>query len=139
MWRLMLIAVMPAEALADSLVATRTIRAQSVIAPEDVSLSETEMPGALTRVEQAVGMEARVSIYSGRPILAADVVPPSVIERNQRVVIGFLRGGLEIRAEGRALARGGVGDVIRVMNLGSRATVSGRIGPDGVVHVGPES
>ena len=44
--------------------------------------------------------------------------------------------GLRILTEGRALARGGVGDVIRVMNLSSRTTVSGRIAADGSVHVG---
>jgi flagella basal body P-ring formation protein FlgA len=59
-----------------------------------------------------------------------------VVERNQIVPISFLSGGLAIKAEGRALARGGVGDVIRVMNLQSRTTVSGQIAPDGQVLVG---
>lgn len=53
--------------------------------------------------------------------------------------LSYRLGALEIRAEGRALSRGGVGDEIRVMNLSSRTTVSGRIAEDGAVHVGPGS
>ena len=38
-------------------------------------------------------------------------------------------------AEGRALDRAGPGDVIRVMNLSSRTTVSARVGLDGAAYV----
>ena len=92
--------------------------------------------GALTHPADALGLEARVTIYAGRPVRAGDLGLPAVVERNQIVPISFLSGGLAIKAEGRALARGGVGDVIRVMNLASRTTVSGRIAPDGQVVVG---
>jgi flagellar basal body P-ring formation protein FlgA len=51
----------------------------------------------------------------------------------------YLSGGLAISTGGRALARGSEGDVIRIMNLASRTTVSGRIGPDGAVYVGWEN
>jgi flagella basal body P-ring formation protein FlgA len=68
-------------------------------------------------------------------VRAADLGPPALVDRNQIVALDFRAGGLSIRAEGRALARGGAGDVIRVMNLASRTTVSGRIRPDGVVDV----
>jgi hypothetical protein len=73
-----------------------------------------------------------------RPVRAADLGPPAVVERNQIVGLAYRSGGLAILTEGRALARGGVGDVIRVMNLASRATVTGTIGPDGLVAVGPQ-
>jgi len=46
---------------------------------------------------------------------------------------------LLILTEGRALTRGGVGEMIEVMNLTSRTKVSGQIGTDGVVYVGPPS
>ena len=128
--------VLPGAALAESLVAARTIRAETVIGPDDLTLADTPYPGALTRPADALGLEARVTIYAGRPVRAGDLGPPAVVERNQIVPISFLSGGLAIKAEGRALARGGVGDVIRVMNLQSRTTVSGQIAPDGLVLVG---
>jgi flagellar basal body P-ring formation protein FlgA len=135
MWRFIFL-FLPEIASADSLVATRTIRAQSVVQADDITLVDAAIPGAITGVEGALGLEARVTIYAGRPIKATDLGPPTLIDRNQIVSLEFQSGGLAILAEGRALARGGVGDVIRVMNLASRNTVSGRVAPDGTVHVG---
>lgn len=126
-------------ALADSLVATRTIRAQSLIGPDDLTLVAADLPGALSDPSAAIGLEARVAIYAGRPVRAGDIGPPTLVDRNQVVPLIYLSGGLAISTEGRALARGSEGDVIRIMNLGSRTTVSGRIGPDGAVYVGWEN
>ncbi len=137
MWRVLILLALPSVALADSVVAARTIRAQAVIGPDDVTLAAAAFPGALTDPAEAFGLEARVTLYAGRPVRAGDLGLPAIIARNQIVSISFRTGGLAIQAEGRALARGGVGDVIRVMNLGSRTTVSGRIAPDGQVVVGP--
>ena len=58
-----------------------------------------------------------------------------MIGRNDLVRLVFSQGGLRIMAEGRSLGRGAVGEVIRVMNIASRTTVSGRIQPDGSVEV----
>jgi flagella basal body P-ring formation protein FlgA len=72
MWRhlfMLLVIFMPRAASADSLVATRTIRAQSVIEADDVTLVAAEIPNALALAADAVGLEARVAIYAGRPIL----------------------------------------------------------------------
>jgi flagella basal body P-ring formation protein FlgA len=126
-------------ALADSLVATRTIRAQSLIGPDDLALVAADLPGALSDPAAAIGLEARVAIYAGKPVRAGDIGPPTLVERNQVVPLIYLSGGLAISTEGRSLARGSEGDVIRIMNLGSRTTVSGRIGPDGAVYVGWEN
>ena len=136
MWRI-LVLILPTAAIADSVVATRTIKAQSVVQMDDVTLAERAIPNALDNVASAVGQEARISIYAGRPILAADLGPPAVVDRNQIVSLVYQSGALAILTEGRALARGGVGDMIRVMNLASRSTVSGRIAADGTVLVGP--
>lgn len=136
MWRIIALAVLPGMALADSLVATRTIRAQSILGPDDVTLVAAAIPGALALPEEAVGLEARVSIYAGRPIRPSDLGPAAVVDRNQVVPLVFTTGGLSILTEGRAMERGGIGDVIRIMNLASRSTVAGRIAEDGRVHVG---
>lgn len=132
----LLLAVQPT--FAESVVATRTIRAQAVIAPDDLTVVAADLPGALNSPDQALGLEARVAIYAGKPVRPSDLGPAALIERNQLVSLIFLSGGLAISTEGRALARGSEGEVIRIMNLGSRTTVSGRIGPDGAVYVGWE-
>ncbi|HMO73049.1 MAG TPA: flagellar basal body P-ring formation chaperone FlgA [Paracoccaceae bacterium] len=120
-------------AAADTLVAARTIRALTVIAPED--LARGDGPG-LTDLADVVGQEARVTLYAGRPIRPGDIGPPAVVERNGRLDLLFAAGGLSIRAEGRALDRGGAGDVIRVMNTASRSIVTVRLSADGRAHVG---
>lgn len=136
MWRVLLIVALGAPVSAESLVATRTIRAKTLVTTDDLTLVNAAIPGALSDPDQAVGLEARVAIYAGKPVRPEDLGPPTLVERNQLVTLVFLSGGLAISTEGRALARGGAGDSIRVMNLGSRTTVTGRVGPDGTVYVG---
>lgn len=134
MWRVLLL--IPGIASAESLIAVRTIPAQSVIAAEDVSLVDAVMDGVVLTPAAAIGQEARVTIYAGRAVLLADLGPAAVVDRNQLVPLRFQAGTLAIMTEGRALERGAEGDVIRIMNLSSRLTVTGRVMPDGSVNVG---
>ena len=132
----LLAAVLAAPAFAEAVIATRTIRAQTVLTPADLTRVEADIPGALTDPGSAIGLETRVTLYAGRPVREGDVGPPAVIDRNQIVTLTYLAGGLGIVTEGRALARAGVGDPVRVMNLSSRSTITGRVAPDGTVLVG---
>jgi flagellar basal body P-ring formation protein FlgA len=133
---LLALLLMAGPVAAESLVATRTIRAQTVIGPEDLALVDAALPGAMDDPTLAVGLEARVAIYAGRPVRLQDLGAPALIERNQVVRLVYLSGGLAISAEGRALDRGAEGEMVRAMNLGSRTTVQGRVGPDGTIYVG---
>lgn len=120
------------------LVATRTLRAATPINAGDVALVTGRVPpGAATDPEQAVGKEARVTLYAGRPIPLASLAPAAMVERNQIVLLVFRHGGLDIRAEGRALGRAGEGERVRVMNLASRNTVTGEVLAAGIVAVAP--
>jgi len=122
---------------ADILIAAGNLRAQSVISPSDIAVVDGDMPGALTRPEDAIGLETRVTIYAGRPIRTADVGPAAIIARNQIVSLSYRRGPLSITAEGRALDRAAPGDYVRVMNLASRTTITARVEPDGTLIVNP--
>ena len=121
---------------AETLVAARTIRAQAILAPSDIALADANTPGALTDPADAVGLEARVVLYAGRPIRPSDLGPPATVTRNQTVTLLYRSGGLTIATEGRALGRGGPGDAIRVMNTASRSTVTGTVTETGAVLVG---
>ncbi|WP_205518651.1 flagellar basal body P-ring formation chaperone FlgA [Pseudotabrizicola algicola] len=135
--RWLLLCLVPFPALADAVVANRVIRAGQVIATEDLSVVEAVIPQSVTDIAAIIGKEARVALYPGRPIRAEQVGPPAIVQRNQVVSLSFVSGTLAIFTEGRALDRGGIGDVIPVVNLGSRNTVQGRIMPDGSVSVSP--
>jgi flagella basal body P-ring formation protein FlgA len=133
---LALLAAFPAPAEEDAtLVATRSLRARTVVSPDDVALSPGATPGALTHPEDAIGMETRVAVYAGRPVMPGDLGPPALVDRNQIVTMRFVKGGLLITAEGRSLGRGGVGERVRVMNLDSRTTVTGVVIDHGLLEV----
>jgi flagella basal body P-ring formation protein FlgA len=123
-------------AMAESLVATRIIRAQTVLSESDYTLVAAEIPGALSSGAAALGLEARVTLYPGRAIRAGDIGPPALIERNQIVPLIYRVGGLGIVTEGRALDRAAAGEMVRVMNLGSRSVVTGMVGDNGTILFG---
>ncbi len=135
-WLLMVLIFIPPMALADSLVATRLIRATDVITASDVVAHGARVPGAATAPDQVIGLEARVAIYPGRPVRLSDLGPAAVIERNEVVRMVYRQGPLMILSEGRALARAGLGDALTVMNLASRQSVQGVVTSAGLVAVG---
>ncbi|WP_420004684.1 flagellar basal body P-ring formation chaperone FlgA [Arenibacterium sp. LLYu02] len=122
-------------AVADIIVPVRTIRAKEIIAAEDLVYKNMEAPGALDQPADIIGQEARIALYAGRPIHLGDIGAPAIIDRNDLVKIVFRQGGLEIATEGRSLGRGAEGDYIRVMNLASRTTITGRVRADGSIEV----
>lgn len=122
-------------AMADTVVPTRTLRAQTIIAAGDLTVRPASVPGTVSDPSTLIGQEARIALYAGRPVRPADVGPPAIIERNQIVRMTYTGGGLRITAEARSLARGGVGDRIRVMNLSSRTTLTGTVQADGTLLV----
>ncbi len=121
---------------AETLVAASTIRAKTQIGPEHLALVSDVVPGALSDPSDALGQEARVAIYAGRPIRPGDLGPPAVIDRNQIVELIFHHGGLAIQTEGRALDRAAAGERVRALNLSSRNTISGVVDAAGRIHVG---
>ena len=98
-----------------------------------------EGAGLAAHPSEVIGKETRVAVYAGRPVRLADIGPPAVIERNQIVTLVYRRSGLLIATEARALGRGGVGDMLKVMNLASRSTVTGQVDEAGRVIVGPSA
>lgn len=134
--RLALLFLLPASmASAEAVVATRTIRAQEIIGSDAVRLDPADVRGAHVALEQVIGMEARVALYPGRPVMQGAVGTPALVERNQIVELSFVRNGLHIVTEGRALDRAGAGERVRVMNLSSRTTLFGTVTGAGSVRV----
>ncbi|WBU56938.1 flagellar basal body P-ring formation chaperone FlgA [Paracoccus sediminicola] len=130
----LILAASPSLAFA-GIVASRDLPAGTVIGPGDVTLSETVTAG-IADPAQAIGRQARIAIYEGRPVVAGALRDPVLVGRNELVRVHFAAGPLWIETEGRALSEGAEGDVIRVMNLGSRSTISARIQPDGTLLAG---
>ncbi|WP_380055161.1 flagellar basal body P-ring formation chaperone FlgA [Falsihalocynthiibacter sp. SS001] len=124
-----------AEAHADTMLAARTIPSRTVITSDDFTVSTDTIPGTFQTPTDVIGLEARTTIYAGRPIRRAEVGSPAMVERNQIVTLTYIDGGLNISVEARSLGRGGANDVLRFMNLASRTTVSGVVQADGSILV----
>ena len=105
---------------------------------DDLALSEGDVPGGVASIEEAVGQEAKIALYPGRPILASQLRAPALVERNAVVKMSYASGPLKIVTEGRALDRAAVGETVRVMNLASKQTVMGTVTGDGSVEVGSQ-
>lgn len=114
------------------ILALRTLPAGSIIDAGDIDPGEGTL---LAEVEAILGQQTRTIIYAGRAISPAQLAPPRLVERNQIVTLAYDAGSLSIRTEGRALAAGAAGEVIRVMNVASRSTVLATIRADGVLTV----
>jgi len=123
-------------AQAETVVAIKTISANSMIKMDDITIIDQSIVGGESDPALFVGMEARVALYAGRAISISDVGLPAIVERNQRLPLVFRGGGITIRTDGRSLTRAGPGDSVRVMNLASRTTVFAILGDDGVAYVG---
>ncbi|THH35311.1 flagellar basal body P-ring formation protein FlgA [Aliishimia ponticola] len=120
---------------AEAIVAIKTIRPNTVLTEADLAVNPNLRNVGLSDFAQVVGMETKVVLYPGRAIRPADIRPPALVNRNQIVPLVFNQAGLSISTAGRALDRGAVGEMIRVMNLSSRSTLFGTVLPDGSIDV----
>ena len=120
----------------DGVPVSDTADVQSVLGPEDLALAEAAVPGGVAAIEDAIGLEAKVALYPGRPILASQLRAPALVERNALVRMSYAKGALRIVTDGRTLDRAAAGEPVRVMNLASKQTVTGVVAADGTIEVG---
>ncbi len=106
---------------------TRTVPAGVVIEKADIGWIEIEagrLPrDALADLDAIVGKSARRPLPAGRLLRQRDVSTPILVRKGTLVTMVVIAPGLELRATGRVLENGGRGDMIRVMNVGSKRTV----------------
>ncbi|SPF81217.1 flagellar basal body P-ring formation chaperone FlgA [Pseudoprimorskyibacter insulae] len=124
-----------APAMADTVVAARTLRPSDIIMAADIGVVRQTVAGTYQHPDEVLGQEARVVIYAGRPLRRGDIGAPAMVERNQLVELRYRTGGLEITTEARALGRGGLGERVRVMNQASRTTLTALVAAPGLLIV----
>lgn len=116
-------------AMAGELVAARTLRVGTVLTAADVRVTQDTV-GAVVP-EGVIGKEIRRAVYAGRTISLSDLGPPTLIRRNDVVTMIYRSGSLGLRTQGRSLGRGGLGEMVEILNLDTRLKVRGTV-------VGPE-
>ena len=83
----------------------------------------------------AVGMQARRQLRAGQALRVADLAKPDLVQRDQNVTLIYETAGLYLTVRGKALDSGTEGDVVNVMNLQSKRTVSGTVTGRGQVSI----
>ena len=89
--------------------------------------------------DRAVGMQARRQLRAGQAIRAADLVKPDLVQRDQNVILIYEAPGIYLTMRGKALDNGTEGDVVNVMNVQSKRTLSGTVIGRGQVSISPVS
>ena len=77
--------------------------------------------------DRAVGMQARRQLRAGQALKVADLAKPDLVQRDQTVVLIYEASGLYLTIRGKALEGGTEGDVVSVLNLQSKRTVTGTV------------
>lgn len=103
----------------------------AVLAPADIEVQTRRVPGVaagyLRAIEQLAGRHLRMAAAPGTALtvelLAADIL----VKRGQRVTLVASAGGLEVRAQGEAMADASATGRVRVLNLASRKVVEGQV------------
>ena len=85
--------------------------------------------------DQAVGMQMRHSMRTGRPLRVADLVRPDLVQRDQTVTVIYQSSGIYLTSRGKALDSGTEGDVVSVINAQSNRTITGVVSGRGQVTI----
>ena len=91
--------------------------------------------GAITNIDQLVGMEMRRGVNAGTVFTPDLVLAPAAIERGDHVIISARSGNFSVNSRGKALASAGIGEQVLVENLSSSRTVRARVTAPGHVEI----
>lgn len=122
----------------EAAVLTRGVERNETIKASDVVVERRPKaevgPDAAPR-DRAVGMQARRQLRAGQALKAADLAKPDLVQRDQSVTLTYQAAGLYLTIRGKALEGGTEGDVINVLNLQSKRTISGVVTGRGQVSI----
>ncbi len=104
------------------------------IVSKEIIFNEDEK-GYPSEVEDIVGKQLKRDLNAGTAITKDMIEDYFVIKRNDLVNIVLEYKKLIVKAKGRAIDRGRIGDFIRVKNLTSQKEVLGKVTGSGIVKV----
>jgi len=122
----------------EAAVLARNVERNELIKSSDVVVErrpKAEVGADAATRERAVGMQARRQLRAGQALKAADLAKPDLVQRDQTVTLIYEAAGLYLTVRGKALDGGTEGDVVSVLNLQSKRTVSGTVIGRGQVAV----
>lgn len=122
----------------EAAVLARGVERNEVLKASDVVVErrpKAEVGTDATSRDRAVGMQARRQLRVGQALRNADIAKPDLVQRDQAITLIYEAAGLYLTIRGKALEGGTEGDVVNVLNLQSKRTVSGVVIGRGQVAV----
>lgn len=120
-------------------VPSRVIRPGETVKPSDLTVTHIDSsrlpPEAVVHRGDLIGNEARRTLSAGRVVTGNLIGPPTLVERNTPVTITFRQSGLKILGKGKALEDGGLGELVRVMNIESKRVIEAEVTGAGEVDI----
>jgi flagella basal body P-ring formation protein FlgA len=80
-------------------------------------------------------MQMRHPMRAGQALRVADLTKPDLVQKDQGVTLIYQTAGLYLTTRGKAIDNGTEGDVVNVMNLQSKRTVTGIVTGRGQVTI----
>jgi flagella basal body P-ring formation protein FlgA len=112
----------------EAAVLTRNVERSEVLKASDVLTErrpKAEVGSDAAVRSLAVGMQMRKQLHAGQALRVADLSKPDLVQRDDNVTLIYESTGLYLTIRGKALDSGTEGDVVNVLNLQSKRTVSG--------------
>ena len=122
----------------EAVVLTHGVERNDIIKAGDVVLErrpKSEIGLDAAPRDRAIGMQARKQMRTGQAIRVSDLSKPDLVQRDQAVTLIYDTAGLYLTVRGKAIDAGTEGDVVNVLNLQSKRTVSGTVVGRGQVSV----
>lgn len=124
--------------MVEAAILARGVARNEVLKSSDVVIErrpKAEVGNDLALRDRAVGMQARRQLRAGQALKVADLVRPDLVKKGQAVTLVYQASGLYLTIRGKALDGGTEGDVVGVLNLQSKRTVSGVVTGRGLVSI----
>jgi flagella basal body P-ring formation protein FlgA len=122
----------------EAAVLTRDIERNELVKSSDLMTErrpKAAVGGDAALRERAIGMQMRKQLRAGQALKVADLGKPDLVQRDQTVTLIYESTGLYLTIRGKALESGVEGDVVSVLNLQSKRTVTGVVIGRGQVSI----
>ena len=109
----------------------RNLKKGEIIKKDDVYLAQKNIshlsPDILTDMSKAVGLMVKHTVKADTCLKEWMLKKPPIVERGDMITILAESGNLRVTVPGRVLAKGHMGELIRVQNLMSKKVIYARI------------
>jgi flagella basal body P-ring formation protein FlgA len=121
-------------------VLTRDVDRNTLLKFSDVVMErrpKAEVGNDAANRDHVIGMQTRRQMRAGQALHRMDLTKPDLVERDQAVTLIYQAAGIYLTVRGKATEAGTEGDVVSVLNLQSKRTVTGVVVGRGKVSVSP--